>query len=112
MKPADEQLAEALAAYHHWPAGRCRSGRTSTPNRTSNPARFATLLVRQVLSPVRWEETMRGLLAEGVERFYEIGPGRVLAGLTEAGQSESGHPKHQCLTGEIAESEPHNSNKD
>ena len=35
----------------------------------------------QVLQPVRWEETMRTLLAQGVERFYEIGPGKVLAGL-------------------------------
>jgi [acyl-carrier-protein] S-malonyltransferase len=34
-----------------------------------------------VISPVRWEETMRGLLADGAERYYEIGPGRVLAGL-------------------------------
>ncbi|MFO0866960.1 MAG: hypothetical protein U0744_20350 [Gemmataceae bacterium] len=32
-------------------------------------------------TPVRWEETMRNLLAEGVNRFEEIGPGRVLAGL-------------------------------
>jgi [acyl-carrier-protein] S-malonyltransferase len=39
------------------------------------------LLIRQVLQPVRWEETMRNLLGAGVERFYEIGPGRVLAGL-------------------------------
>jgi [acyl-carrier-protein] S-malonyltransferase len=33
------------------------------------------------LNPVRWEETMRNLLDAGVERFYEIGPGKVLAGL-------------------------------
>ncbi len=39
------------------------------------------LLARQVVEPVRWEATMRGLLEAGVERFYEIGPGRVLAGL-------------------------------
>ena len=47
----------------------------------TDPAEIRDLLVRQVLSPVRWEETLRGLLAAGVERFYEIGPGRVLAGL-------------------------------
>jgi [acyl-carrier-protein] S-malonyltransferase len=34
-----------------------------------------------MVEPVRWEETMRGLLAEGFDEFYEIGPGRVLAGL-------------------------------
>jgi len=39
------------------------------------------MLARQVVEPVRWEQTMRGLLEAGVERFYEIGPGRVLAGL-------------------------------
>src|SRR5947208_914956 len=36
---------------------------------------------RQVVEPVRWEDSMRAILDSGVERFYEIGPGRVLAGL-------------------------------
>jgi [acyl-carrier-protein] S-malonyltransferase len=35
----------------------------------------------QVPNPVRWEESMRLLAAEGVDRFVEVGPGRVLAGL-------------------------------
>ena len=39
----------------------------------TDPAEIRDLLVRQVLSPVRWEEAMRGLLESGVERFYEIG---------------------------------------
>jgi [acyl-carrier-protein] S-malonyltransferase len=47
----------------------------------TNPEEFRSLLVRQVLSPVLWEDTVRNLLKEGVQRFMEIGPGRVLAGL-------------------------------
>ncbi len=39
------------------------------------------LLGRQIYSRVEWEASMRRLLALGVERFIEVGPGRVLAGL-------------------------------
>ena len=39
------------------------------------------LLVAQVFSPVRWEESMQRMVKEGVERVLEIGPGKVLAGL-------------------------------
>lgn len=46
-----------------------------------DPAEIRELLVRQVVSPVRWEDTMRLLLATEHEKFYEIGPGRVLRGL-------------------------------
>ena len=38
-------------------------------------------LIRQVSSPVRWEESVRLLIDEGVNTFVEIGPGRVLSGL-------------------------------
>ena len=50
----------------------------------TDPDEVRSLLVRQVLHPVRWEETLRGLLAAGCDRFYEIGPGRVLAGCSSA----------------------------
>ena len=46
-----------------------------------DPDEIRDLLVRQVVSPVRWEESMRLLLGEGVDQFYEVGPGRVLRGL-------------------------------
>ena len=40
----------------------------------------ADMLVRQVYSPVRWEQSVRLMLEEGVEEFIEIGPGKTLAG--------------------------------
>src|SRR6201998_3591010 len=46
---------------------------------TGEEAREA--LIRQVTMPVRWEESMRLLIDEGVDTFVEVGPGRVLVGL-------------------------------
>ncbi len=46
-----------------------------------DPEEIRALLVRQVVSPVRWEDSMRYLLDEGFGQFYEVGPGRVLRGL-------------------------------
>ena len=45
------------------------------------PDEIRELLVRQVVSQVRWEESMRLLLGQGYDQFYEVGPGRVLRGL-------------------------------
>jgi [acyl-carrier-protein] S-malonyltransferase len=47
----------------------------------NDPETMRQLLVRQVVSPVKWEGSMRHLLDEGFDSFYEIGPGRVLRGL-------------------------------
>ena len=46
-----------------------------------DPEEIRELLVQQVVSPVRWEDSMRYLLAQGYDQFYEVGPGRVLRGL-------------------------------
>jgi [acyl-carrier-protein] S-malonyltransferase len=45
-----------------------------------SPAEIQTRLIEQVTSPVRWEESMRWLLAQGFTRFIELGPGRALSG--------------------------------
>lgn len=47
----------------------------------NDPETIRQLLVRQVVAPVQWEPSMRRMLADGFQSFYEIGPGRVLAGL-------------------------------
>ncbi len=46
-----------------------------------DPEEIRQLLVRQIVSPVHWEQSMTRLLDEGFDLFYEIGPGRVLRGL-------------------------------
>jgi [acyl-carrier-protein] S-malonyltransferase len=80
MKPADAALAEALADVEiRPPRVPVWSNVDAQPH--TDPAEIRALLVRQVLQPVLWEQTMRNLLAAGYDRFYEIGPGRVLAGL-------------------------------
>ncbi|MDP3051229.1 MAG: ACP S-malonyltransferase, partial [Eubacteriales bacterium] len=42
-----------------------------------------TALLRQVYSPVRWEESVRRMLNDGVGCFVEVGPGSVLSGLVK-----------------------------
>ena len=44
------------------------------------PSEIHTRLVEQVTSSVRWEESMRNLLADGFTRFIELGPGAALSG--------------------------------
>lgn len=80
MKPADQTLAAALdkATLH---AARIPIWSNVDAKPHTDPAEIRGLLVKQVIQPVHWETTMRGLLAQGVEKFYEIGPQRVLAGL-------------------------------
>jgi [acyl-carrier-protein] S-malonyltransferase len=80
MHPADEKLAKTLeSAELRAPRIPVWSNVDAQPH--TDPAEIRELLVRQVVQPVLWEQSMSNLLAAGYGRFYEIGPGRVLAGL-------------------------------
>lgn len=80
MRPADERLAEALAGVEiRRPRVPVLSNVDAEPH--WEPEEIRQLLVRQVLEPVQWEATLRRLLTEGYDEFYEVGPGRVLQGL-------------------------------
>ena len=79
MKPAVERLGVALESTSFKnPRFPLFSNVDAQPHTIAEE--FAPLLMKQVVSPVQWESTLRNLLAYGVDQFYEIGAGRVLAG--------------------------------
>jgi [acyl-carrier-protein] S-malonyltransferase len=80
MKPADQALASALAEVSIQPP-RVPVWSNVDAQPHTDPDEIRGLLICQVLQPVLWEQTMRGFLGQGMDRFVEIGPGRVLAGL-------------------------------
>lgn len=49
----------------------------------SDPAVIKQLLARQVTSPVQWEATVAALIERGMKEGYELGPGKVLAGIVK-----------------------------
>lgn len=52
-----------------------------TAEPTCDPDLLKDLLIEQVISPVRWTESMQRLIAEGMTEALEVGPGNVLKGL-------------------------------
>jgi [acyl-carrier-protein] S-malonyltransferase len=80
MKPAEERLRPVLDEANLkdlWYA--VISNVDASPIGTATAVRNA--LLRQVASPVRWVESVERMVAMGVKRFVEIGPGAVLTGL-------------------------------
>jgi [acyl-carrier-protein] S-malonyltransferase len=80
MRPADQRCAEALADVPmHKPRIPVISNVDALPH--DSPEEIREILIRQILQPVRWEDSMRYLIQQGFDQFYEVGPGRVLRGL-------------------------------
>lgn len=80
MEPAVAELSAALADVQlAAPRIPVVSNVDARPHH--DPEEIRRLLAQQVVSPVRWEDSVRWLLSQGVEQFVEVGAGRVLAGL-------------------------------
>ena len=80
MNSAVERLAAALSDVPiSKPAIPVVSNVDALPH--EDPEEIREILIRQVVSPVRWEDSLRYLLEQGYDQFHEIGPGRVLRGL-------------------------------
>lgn len=82
MRPASQDLAEVLSKAFlldaHVPV---IANVTAEPE--TNAAQIQDLLVRQLYSPVLWEQSVQKMIELGVTEFIEIGPGKVLSGLVK-----------------------------
>ncbi|HSI66952.1 MAG TPA: ACP S-malonyltransferase [Planococcus sp. (in: firmicutes)] len=82
MRPASQHLSEVLSkAFLEDAKIPVISNVKAEPE--TNAAQIQDLLVRQLYSPVLWEQSVRQLIDLGVTVFVEIGPGKVLSGLVK-----------------------------
>lgn len=80
MQPAVEALTAALASTDIVaPRIPVVSNVDAAPH--ADPDTIRALLARQVTAPVQWESTLNTLLSRGLQRSYEVGPGKVIAGI-------------------------------
>jgi [acyl-carrier-protein] S-malonyltransferase len=99
MEPAREIFATFLGGITFAPPN-CVVFTNTTGAAVSDPAEIKAALVRQVVSPVRWEQCMRAAVTAGAGPLWELGPGAVLAGLarrTDKTWSVSSFSEYQDL---------------
>ncbi|AEX52803.1 ACP S-malonyltransferase [Rahnella aquatilis] len=82
MKPAAEKMAIALENVTFSAPQYSVVNNVDVKIETS-PEAIRSALVRQLYSPVRWTESVEFMAAQGVEQLLEVGPGKVLTGLTK-----------------------------
>lgn len=82
MKPAAEQLSAVLDEIHMKDASiPVIANVTAEP--MSNASEIKGKLIEQLFSPVLWEDSVKKMIALGVDTFIEVGPGKVLSGLVK-----------------------------
>lgn len=80
MKPAEDRLAPELrAAQSRDPRFPVVANVDAQPKRAA--AESIEALIKQVSSPVRWENVVQRLASEGVTHYLEVGPGKALSGM-------------------------------
>jgi len=80
MAPVGFKLRDALDKVR-FQAPKCRFYANVTGEYIDSSEQIKELLVQQVQRPVRWEQTVKNMIADGVDTFIEVGPGKVLSGL-------------------------------
>ncbi|MCS4264919.1 ACP S-malonyltransferase [Serratia sp. BIGb0163] len=82
MKPAADKLAVALQEIT-FSAPQVPVVNNVDVSTETDPEAIRSALVRQLYSPVRWTESVEFMAAQGVTLLLEVGPGKVLTGLTK-----------------------------
>jgi [acyl-carrier-protein] S-malonyltransferase len=82
MEPARQELQEAIAATN-FNTPTCPVYQNVDAMPYSDPAQIKQNLINQLTAPVRWTQTVQNMLADGAEKFTEVGPGSVLQGLVK-----------------------------
>ena len=80
MKPAGEKLKEEAEKYD-FREGTAKLVANTTAEIISSPEEIKKEIYAQSFGPVKWVDTVNRLKENGVDTIYEIGPGKVLAGL-------------------------------
>lgn len=82
MQPAKDELKEALDRSPIYDARfPVYSNVAAMPMKKKEE--IISALFEQVTAPVKWEETINNMISDGVEEFFEVGPGKVLQGLVK-----------------------------
>ena len=84
MRPADEELAQALKSVTLSPP-RVPVFSNVTAQSERDPERIRALLAQQVVKPVLWAQTCSRLPIDAIGKVWEPGPGRVICGLLKKG---------------------------
>ena len=80
MKPAKERLEKAIQKTEI-KTPRCPVYQNVNAQPVTNPDIIKTNLIAQLTSPVKWTQTMKMMIANGMTEYIEVGPGKVLQGL-------------------------------
>ena len=82
MQPAQEELAEAIAAAE-FKTPRCPIYQNVDGKPHTDPTEIKENLIKQLTAPVRWTYDVQEMIKDGATEFVELGPGSVLQGLVK-----------------------------
>jgi len=82
MEPAREELAAAIENTQFTDPA-CPIYQNVSTTAVMDPSEIKANLIAQLTAPVRWTQSLQNMIADGADKFIEVGPGNVLQGLVK-----------------------------